>query len=103
VRVVYKYSIPRGVGSFTFTLNLPGLVRFLHVDLQNGEPKAWFEVDEASSHSEHHFRIVGTGDSLGDWACIGTWQDPPYVWHLCRPGAIAWGATASRPAPGAPA
>jgi len=54
------------------------------VGLQNGEP--WFWLIEAWPDKKTYrrkFTVVGTGHTIPEnWNYVGSWQAPPFVWHL---------------------
>ena len=59
------YSIPLGW--------VPTLVETGHV---------WMRVSPDQRHESVELWTVGTGQSfLASWISIGTWLEPPFVWH----------------------
>lgn len=80
---IYKYEVPweRLGQSFVIAIPKGGLVRALQV--QDGEPRLWVEVDTEAEMQVRHFMVIGTGHTIPHGLTyIGTWQDPPFVWHL---------------------
>lgn len=73
----------------------------LALQIQDGTPTFWALVDSNEPMEQREFRLVGTGHPLPDTAeaslspdvaslepvkpsmwYIGTYQDPPFVWHV---------------------
>jgi len=82
--VIWKYEIPI---QDDFTLELPDESEVLHVALQNGKPYAWVLLHDINApKKERMFHIIGTGNPFdekeGYMMYIGTFQMPPFVWHL---------------------
>lgn len=79
-RVIWKYPIKDMV------LTLPRGSRPLAVQAQAGEGMLWVErpLENGEHQEQHAFRVHGTGHAtiapLEQY--VGTWQEPPYVWHL---------------------
>jgi uncharacterized protein YbdZ (MbtH family) len=68
-----------------FTLEIPDGYRILHVEMQGKSPCLWAIVDEARPPSQTRFALFGTGFEVpAGWEHVGTFQQPPYVWHLFR-------------------
>jgi hypothetical protein len=80
-KTIWKFAFPI-VGQFT--LDLPRGARVLHTELQQGQATLWAEVDPDAPTVPFHFAIVATGGPIppGDVRYIGTFQAPPFVWHL---------------------
>ena len=75
---IFKYPI---VG---MQLELPRGAKVLHVDLQDGKPMCWAEVDAQEKGTEV-YGVLPTGAELAnDDLHVGTWQTGEYVWHLYR-------------------
>ena len=66
------------------TIQMPMEAKILTVQLQDGEPMMWLVVDTENELESRKFTIVGTGNSFDDKDAkyIGTFQEPPFVWHL---------------------
>lgn len=84
MKTIYKYEVEM-VGQ-VFSINLPLESKILDVQVQGGTPYLWvLHEDVTQPKSKRHFRIVGTGhgiDPLKKITHIGTFQQPPFVWHL---------------------
>ena len=79
MKSVWKYSLFMGPSK----LELPVGAQVLHVDEQDGIPQIWVLVDTEAPKETRHFEVRGTGHAVEEQrAYIGTWQSPPYVWHL---------------------
>ena len=56
----------------------------LDVQVQDGRPVFWVDLRNENDPSVNRFAIIGTGwripPFVREWE--GTWQEPPYVWHL---------------------
>jgi hypothetical protein len=62
---------------------MPRGARILHLALQNNEPHIWAEVESTASFERRFFHIVGTGFDIDSFdVYIGTYQLPPFVWHV---------------------
>ena len=90
---IWKYQIPI---ADDFRLKMPDGARILTVQIQEGGPCIWAVEDPEAVPRIYHFRIVGTGHefSTEGWIYIGTFQSPPFVWHLLvkerNPSVIPW-------------
>ena len=80
---VWKFHIPQVT---PFVAWLPQGARIVAVQVQDAAPYFWAEVDPNAEGENRVFHIVGTGRNLPSVAerrCyLGTWQAPPYVFHL---------------------
>ncbi len=80
---IYKYPIPV---TDRFVLDLPDDAHVLSVQVQDGLPKVWVWCDPQAKMFPRHFEIVGTGQEVSEpviaGSYIGTFQMPPFVWHL---------------------
>jgi hypothetical protein len=92
---ISKYPIPR---EDTFKLNLPKDAMILTVQNQGtsfdflnfAKPFIWAVVDTEAPTQERTFVVLATGQEISrspdspeiNYSYIGTWQDPPNVWHL---------------------
>lgn len=79
-RAIFKYPVQV---TFEFTLVLPKGAEVIHVDKQDGVPTMWILHDLDREAELRTFYVVGTGTHVPvDTTHLGTWQDPPFVWHL---------------------
>lgn len=83
---IFKYPVPI---ENHFTLGLPKNAKILTVQTQKGTPKLWAMVDSETKEETRHFRLAGTGHSLGEDYLrinnyIGTFQmgNGALVFHL---------------------
>ena len=81
MKAVYKYTfflddIQR--------LKMPVGAKILSVQVQGNTPCIWAEVETTNALQERAFVIKGTGHEIKerDLRYIGTFQMPPFVWHL---------------------
>ena len=86
-RTIWKFPMNRLLASARSDeiIDLPIGAKILHVDLQNGIPCFWVEVDpEQPKKEDRHFSLVGTGFPYNPAGVdyIGTFQQPPFVWHV---------------------
>lgn len=86
-RTIWKFPLAfRNVRGDELEILMPAPNRILTLQVQNGEPTLWALVDPEADVAVYKFIVVGTGYELdgrcGDY--VGTWQHPPYVWHLFR-------------------
>lgn len=81
MKVIWKYEIPIAE---QFSLAIPQYGEILSVQLQNNKPKMWVVVDSDEETIVRTFQLVGTGNKeiKNGMLYIGTFQMPPYVWHL---------------------
>lgn len=86
MKVIWKYPLePLGISAIL----MPKGAKILCAQPQVSGPMIWALV-EATDEKElemREFVVIGTGqpmhDECGSKATyIGTWQDPPFVWHL---------------------
>lgn len=77
---VWKYEM---LGQ-SMSILLPKGAEFLSVELQGERPVMWFRVSPDEEFKiMRQFEIIGTGQDIStDHAYRGTFQMPPYVWHL---------------------
>jgi hypothetical protein len=89
---IWKYEIPMDKD---ITINMPKWAQILHIGMQNGVPCMWVEIPSDSFYTnsevvyeDRNFTIIGTGWEFGRMEIgnagiyVGTWQNPPFVWHL---------------------
>jgi hypothetical protein len=83
----------RTIWKFEIAIVAPGLIRMpkgaeiLTVQTQHGVPCVWAIVDPQAEKEDRYFEILGTGQPVYegeevDRAYVGTFQQPPFVWHL---------------------
>lgn len=80
---IWKYELT----SHVTTVKIPGLVRFLDVQMKDGAPCVWAEVDpEATSVEEWILCAIGTGSPLpnspGEYIGTVIADDGFHVWHI---------------------
>lgn len=82
MRTIYKYQIPLDAQCFKLTLRHG--VRILDVQIQNGVPCLWAEIDTDAEEEVFYFFIQGTGNPILEESryYLGTWQAREFVWHL---------------------
>lgn len=74
------WKFPMGMAT---THEMPELSEFLCVQLQGETAMAWFLVVPDGSKRVCKFKTYGTGQDIpmGE-RYLGTYQSPPFVWHL---------------------
>lgn len=78
MRVVHKF--PLEIGKVSYILGR--LSEVCHVGLQEGKPYVWAMVDPAWNEKTSVV-VVGTGHDIPfGWVFAGSFQMPPFVWHL---------------------
>ena len=77
----YPFSI-----AYAFMLEMPKGAVVICVQVQAGVPTLWAEVNPSNQTEYVRFRIVGTGHLLPLGQYLGTFQQPPFVWHLYQVG-----------------
>ena len=83
MRTIWKYPVP----SDGEVIDMPEGARIVHVDVQGTEACLWAEVETDRVLRKVQVGIIGTGRSVPDgWTYIGTFQAPPFVWHVYRIG-----------------
>lgn len=80
---VWKFEFPI---KETFVLDIPFNAKFRSLQLQGDTPCMWFEVETSAPKEKRVFHIVGTGHEVKGNAYVGTFQTPPYVWHVYESG-----------------
>lgn len=73
------WKFPIGLAT---THEMPVDSKFLTLQVQNGEPVMWFEVDHTLPKMPRKFKIIGTGHKFEDGTYLGTFQNEPFVWHV---------------------
>jgi hypothetical protein len=81
MKTIYKYRVPI---TDEFELLIPKDARVLTVQMQERFPYIWALVDTYNKDQSRTFYIVGTGNPVPSVECVyvGTFQVPPFVWHL---------------------
>ncbi len=82
MKSVWKYSL--FMDRIT-ELELPVGATVLHVAEQGEGPQMWVLLDNnpEAPKEPRHFIVRGTGHNVDeDLTWVGTWQSPPFVWHL---------------------
>ena len=83
MRTIYKYPIEI---TDTQTLEVPQDRRILNVQMQDGKPCIWMEVETDTPHAELKVYVVGTGHPMPktDLHYIGSVQiaNGLYVFHV---------------------
>lgn len=86
---IHRFKIPRGENKFT--LEIPKNSRFLSLQVKDGQPNLWYEVEVDSRMEKRTFRVLATGEEydlqfrgntyLGTFQIEGT-QIGTLVYHL---------------------
>lgn len=78
---VWKFPIPHAP---LIEHQIPIGAEILYVGSQGAEGQMWVRVDPDNAMVQRTFALVGTGHDLPDHtkAYVGSFQTPPYVWHL---------------------
>jgi len=79
VKTIYKYRIPRRE---EFDLVLPKHARVVRVAPQRGEAFMWALVDTEQPDVRVTFKVVGTGQEVGEAYYMHSWEDGDFIWHL---------------------
>lgn len=79
MRKVWKFELNIG----PTTLEMPIEAEVVYVDIQAGVPTLWALVDPELPTGIRRFCVRGTGHPILEGEVyVGTWQSPPYMWHL---------------------
>ena len=80
MRVIYKYPI----NLIATPHSIPDGYQVVKVEIQPGTgPCMWALVDTSAPTRERVFGVMPTGQAiLPGFKYLGSWQQPPYVWHL---------------------
>jgi len=82
MKTVFKYPVQIGK---VVTHEIPGLIRFFHLDAQDGKLYVWALVDTEEPIEKAEIYTCGTGWDLPDDrypTYIGTYQSSDnFVWH----------------------
>ncbi len=78
---VYKY--PFQVDD-DVRIDMPIGAEILLIETQNGVPTIWAQVNPKATYVTRRFRVVGTGHPFESDRVkhVGSFQQPPFVWHL---------------------
>jgi hypothetical protein len=86
---ILKYTMTNkgnvDLGQADQIFDIPGLLRPLHVGMQNGNVTLWVAVEESKSFFPYKLsvRLIGTGrNTPDDYIYLGTVMDGEYVWHV---------------------
>jgi len=83
MKTIYKYKLEIKEEQ---VIDAPYTASLLKIDFQNGELRAWFQVDTNYMKGKRKFWIVGTGHEIpkveGSLIWRDTFQTPPFVWHI---------------------
>lgn len=81
MRTIYKY--PFKVAD-DITIEMPVGAVILHAEVQAGTATMWAQVDPRAVKTYRRFRVIGTGHPFDPdrLTHVGTFQQPPFVWHL---------------------
>jgi hypothetical protein len=75
-------------------LSMPEGADILHIEAQGEMPCIWALVDEKRPREERCFRIIGTGQPVGDrpGIYVGTFQmsGGALVWHVFESRPLSW-------------
>lgn len=76
MRTVYKYPLTNPV------IEMPAGGKVVTVDIQNGQPCLWAEVDPTAKKMEkRRFHVYGTGNVV-EGKYVGTYFEGPFIWHV---------------------
>lgn len=71
MKTIWKYGLGPGINN----IELPQGATFLDLQIQDGVPTAWFEVDSAAAKTVRRFTHVQTGAEVpADGVYLGTLQ-----------------------------
>jgi hypothetical protein len=82
MRTIHKFQ---SVVAPEVAISMPTLAHIVLVELQhhNGEFCIWAEVDTEHPLEVRNFSVIGTGQAIPpNHVHVGSWQAPPFVWHL---------------------
>jgi hypothetical protein len=83
MRTIWKFKLIEGVDRFV--MEMPKGARILSLQTQNGESCFWAMIPDTEAGWEtRKFVLYGTGHPITEdnLQYIGTFQQPPYVFHL---------------------
>ena len=84
MRTIYKYKLSL---SKSQTIETHTNSKILSIQLQNGEPYAWVQVNPSAPKSEITIRMIFTGEDIEDhtrYEYIDTIQYKGYVCHFFK-------------------
>lgn len=84
MRAVWKFPIVLARTPFgVVDPMLPRGAKLLSVQMQDGRPVLWALVDTEAQPEPRTLHVFGTGHAIPPrHEYVGTWQNPPLVWHL---------------------
>lgn len=78
-KVIWKFPVAAKI-------DMPANAKVLAIQPQRGVAMLWALVDPGNVTEPRHFRAEPTGSPISSdsesGTYVGTWQDPPFVWHL---------------------
>jgi hypothetical protein len=82
--IIYKYQLKI---TDVQVIEMPQVLKFLHVDIQNDQPCLWVWIDLETELESRTIRIFGTGHitpSITEVAHLGTFKmlDDKLIWHV---------------------
>lgn len=78
MKTIWKFTI---TPSYSQVFGQGAAIRY--VDKQGDSGMLWVEVDSEAPLEKRYFQVFGTGHCIPPSAIyLGSWQDPPFVWHL---------------------
>lgn len=80
------WEFPLAIVSVNF-VRMPRGAEILAVQTQGDAPCLWAMVEPEAPHQSRYIEVLGTGqpihEDMGvDRKYIGTFQQPPFVWHV---------------------
>jgi len=78
MKTIWKYQI-------AVMARMPKGAEILTVQMQNEEPCVWAVVEPDAEKENRYLEVFGTGQPIHEDVerrYIGTFQQPPFVWHL---------------------
>lgn len=81
MKKIWKYELYVGPDAVH---DMPAFSRILSVQMQDGKPVLWAEVNPREDRVTRKFRVYGTGQEIDDFGghYVGTFQDGPFVGHV---------------------
>lgn len=84
-RKIYKYVVPVDTSNpGAFSIEMPKFASFLAMQMKDGRPCLWYQIDPAETEIQtHNFIVVCTGQEF-EWPAtyLGTFQDGWFVGHI---------------------
>lgn len=84
MKTIWKFALQS-----VLPVQMPQAAKILSVQMQNGEPQVWAEVNPNNDTVSRTFRVYGTGHTLPDnpGTYVGTFQQTTgLVWHVYDKG-----------------